>query len=192
MLVLGVDPGTHHTGWGLVRKAGTRLTHVAHGVISPPSARPLAERLVVIEADLARVVERHAPDVASVEALFFAKDAQAAAKLGHARGVVLLVCARAGLSVFEYPPARVKRTVTGHGAADKLQVARMVRAMLALPDLPMADAADALAIAVTHLAAPPALPEAEVDNPTSPHTKLIQALSAGKGSRTRKRRSALG
>lgn len=180
MLVLGVDPGTHHTGWGLVRKSGTRLAHVAHGVISPPSTRPLAERLVVIEAGLARVVEERAPDVASVESLFFAKDAQAAAKLGHARGVVLLVCARAGLSVFEYPPARVKRTVTGRGAADKLQVARMIRAMLGLAELPLADAADALAVAVTHLAAPPPLPKTELDNPTSPHTKLVQALAAGK------------
>ena len=192
LVCLGLDPGTRNFGWGVVRKVGTRLVHVAHGTIAVADESPLGDRLVAIEAELVEVIRAHRPDEASIESLFFAKDAQAAAKLGHARGVVLLVCARAGLSVFEYPPARVKRTVTGHGAADKLQVARMVRAMLALPDLPMADAADALAIAVTHLAAPPALPQAEVDNPTSPHTKLIQALSAGKGSRTRKRRSALG
>ncbi|MBL8606113.1 MAG: crossover junction endodeoxyribonuclease RuvC [Myxococcales bacterium] len=183
MLVLGVDPGTHHTGWGLVHKVGTRLTHVAHGVISPPHARPLAERLVVIEAELSRVVERHAPEIASVEALFFAKDAQAAAKLGHARGVALLVCARAGMPVFEYPPARVKRTVTGRGAADKLQVAQMIRALLRLSELPPADAADALAIAVTHLSASPALTTKAAT--TAPHAALLAAIAAGKGRKAR-------
>lgn len=150
-LVIGLDPGTRHFGWGVVDKAGTRLRHVAHGVISPKETAPLGERLVVIEAALLDVVTRFAPNEASIESLFFAKDAQAAAKLGHARGVALLVCARAGLASFEYPPARVKRTVAGAGRAEKAQVAHMVRVMLGLSETPKADAADALAIAVTHL-----------------------------------------
>lgn len=151
MKVLGLDPGTRHFGWGVVDKTGTRLAHVAHGVISVESEGALPERLVAIERALLAVIEAHAPDEASIESLFFAKDAQAAAKLGHARGVALLVCARAGLASFEYAPARVKRTVAGAGRAEKSQVAQMIRVLLGLPALPPADAADALAIAVTHL-----------------------------------------
>lgn len=150
-VVLGLDPGTRAFGWGVVRKTGTRVSHVAHGVISVDGDLPLAERLVAIEEALVDVVERHAPDEASIESLFFAKDAQAAAKLGHARGVALLVCARARLPSFEYAPARVKRTIAGAGRADKAQVAQMIRVILGLAEVPKADAADALAIAVTHL-----------------------------------------
>lgn len=149
--ILGLDPGTRHFGWGVVRRVGTRLTHIAHGVVSVASEGPLGERLVAIESALVRVLEAHGPAEASIESLFFAKDASAAGKLGHARGVGLLVCARAGLAVFEYPPARVKRTVTGAGRADKAQVAHMIRVMLGLAVAPPSDAADALAIAVTHL-----------------------------------------
>lgn len=149
--VLGLDPGTRHFGWGLVRRVGTRLTHIAHGVIDVAAEGRLGERLVVIERALIEVIGSHAPSEASIESLFFAKDAQAAAKLGHARGVALLVCSREGLPSFEYPPARVKRTVAGSGRADKAQVAHMIRVMLGLDKAPAADAADALAIAVTHL-----------------------------------------
>ncbi|MEO6602082.1 MAG: crossover junction endodeoxyribonuclease RuvC, partial [Polyangiaceae bacterium] len=104
-----------------------------------------------IEVELGAVIERHQPEVGSVENLSFHKDAQAASKLGHARGVVLLLLARAGIEIAEYPPARVKRTIAGNGQADKSQVAMMVRALLALDALPPADAADALALAITHL-----------------------------------------
>ena len=149
--VLGLDPGTRHFGWGVVRRIGTRLTHVAHGVVSVTDEGPLGERLVAIESALVDVVTRFAPLEASIESMFFAKNAQSAVKLAHARGVGLLVCSRAGLAVFEYPPARVKLSVTGAGRADKGQVAHMIRVMLGLSVTPPADAADALAIAVTHL-----------------------------------------
>lgn len=152
--VLGLDPGTRHFGWGVVRRVGTRMSHVGHGVVSVAGGSvtaPLGERLVAIEAALVDVIARFAPMEASIESLFFAKDASAAAKLGHARGVGLLVASRAGLAVFEYPPARVKLTVTGAGRADKAQVAHMIRVMLGLSVTPPSDAADALAIAVTHL-----------------------------------------
>ena len=151
MIVLGVDPGTRRLGWGVVARDGNRIRHLGHGVLALPAERPLAERLTLIEEGLCEVIERFRPQASSVESIFFNKDAQAAAKLGHARGVVLLCCARMGLSVAEYAPARVKRTVTGHGAADKRQVALLVRAMLALDALPPSDAADALALALTHL-----------------------------------------
>ncbi|HWL86472.1 MAG TPA: crossover junction endodeoxyribonuclease RuvC [Polyangiaceae bacterium] len=155
--VLGIDPGTRRLGWGIVTRSGSRLVHVAHGVIAPDVDTSLAERLVVIERELDQVVSDHAVGCASIETLFFHKDAQAAAKLGHARGVALLVCARAELEIAEYAPARVKRTVTGRGAADKEQVAQMVRTFLSLPSAPASDAADALALAVTHLQLVPAL-----------------------------------
>ncbi len=150
-VVLGLDPGTRHFGWGVVERRGTRLVHRAHGIVHPRPEDPIAVRLVVIEQALVDVVRDQAPSIASVESLFFAKDAQAAAKLGHARGVALLVCARAGLPVFEYPPAHVKAAVAGSGRAQKSQVAQMVRVVLGLAVAPEADAADALAVAVTHL-----------------------------------------
>ncbi len=151
MIVLGIDPGTRRLGWGVVARDGNRLKHLGHGVLVLPAERPLAERLALIEVGLCEVITRFRPQASSVESLFFHKDPQAASKLGHARGVVLLCCARSGLDVAEYAPARVKRTVTGNGAADKRQVALLVRAMLALDSVPPSDAADALALALTHL-----------------------------------------
>src|SRR5439155_24877026 len=117
---------------------------------------PLAERVACIDDELRATIARVAPKEAGVEALFFAKDATAAAKLGHARGVVLLALQRAGVAIFEYPPASVKRAVVGGGRAEKIQVAKMVATMLRLRELPRPDAADALAIAITHAHAAPA------------------------------------
>jgi crossover junction endodeoxyribonuclease RuvC len=149
--VLGIDPGTLHLGWGVVQAEGNHLRHVAHGVIDLDPKASLAARLLVVEQALQVVIEQHGPEAGSVESIFFHRDPQAAAKLGHARGVVLLSLARAGLEVFEYAPTRVKLTVTGKGHADKRQVAFMMRTLLALDSAPRADAADALAVAVTHL-----------------------------------------
>jgi crossover junction endodeoxyribonuclease RuvC len=155
MIVLGVDPGTRHLGWGVISTEGTRVTHVAHGVIDTDTDESIAARLCQIERELEQVLLTNHPSEAAVESLFFAKDAMAAAKLGHARGVVLLVLARAGLVIAEYEPARVKKAVTGGGRADKRQVAMMVAALLGLREPPRADAADALAIALVHARAAP-------------------------------------
>lgn len=151
MKVLGIDPGTRHLGWGVLLREGTRITHVAHGVIHTDLDGSLAERLVEIDTGIEAVLQEFRPDVSAVESLFFAKDPQSAAKLGHARGVVLLRLARAGLAIHEYPPARVKRSVVGRGQADKKQVALVMTAVLRLAAPPPSDAADALAIALTHL-----------------------------------------
>ncbi len=145
-----MDPGTRHLGWGVVEAHGARVRHVAHGVIHAVGEGELAARLVKIDDELAAVLERHAPDEAAVESLFFSRDPQAAAKLGHARGVVLLRVARAGVALAEYAPAAVKRAIVGGGMADKRQVAMVVRAALSLAEAPPSDAADALAIAITH------------------------------------------
>jgi len=151
MIAFGIDPGTRRLGWGVVARRGNKLTHVSHGIIRLNAKDSLAIRLTHIERGIEQVLSEYSPTVSSVETLFFHKDAQAAAKLGHARGVVLLSLARAGLEVFEYAPAKVKRTVAGGGQADKRQVALMMQALLALKELPGEDATDALALAVTHL-----------------------------------------
>lgn len=173
MIVLGLDPGTRHFGWGVVEKRGSRLSHVAHGVIDTDTTGVIAERLVEIEAALVEVVRMHAPNAAAVESLFFARDAQAAAKLGHARGVALLVCARELLPIAEYPPARVKLTIAGNGRAEKPQVASMVRVLLGLRDVPQADAADALAVSLTHLQASPILRAVAAE--TAPRSRTVGA-----------------
>jgi crossover junction endodeoxyribonuclease RuvC len=151
VIAIGIDPGTRKLGWGVVSRTGNRLLHVAHGVIALDGSESIASRLVELEGQLTRVIREHRPNVSSVESLFFNKDAQAAAKLGHARGVVLLCLAREGIPIAEYAPAKIKRTIAGSGQADKRQVALMVRAALSLDGLPPADASDALAIAMTHL-----------------------------------------
>jgi crossover junction endodeoxyribonuclease RuvC len=151
VIAIGIDPGTRKLGWGVVSRTGNRLLHVAHGVIALDGSESIASRLVELEGQLTRVIREHRPNVSSVESLFFNKEAQAAAKLGHARGVVLLCLAREGIPIAEYAPAKIKRTIAGSGQADKRQVALMVRAALSLDGLPPADASDALAIAMTHL-----------------------------------------
>jgi crossover junction endodeoxyribonuclease RuvC len=150
VIAIGIDPGTRHLGWGVIRAEGNQLAHVAHGVIDADAGLSLERRLVVIDTSLAEIIGRYQPEVASVETLFFHRDPQAAAKLGHARGVVLLAMSRASVEVAEYAPAHVKLAVTGKGNADKRQVAHMVRALLALDGPPRSDAADALALAITH------------------------------------------
>lgn len=152
MRVLGVDPGTRLCGWGVVERQGSRLVHHGHGTIRLGDG-DLDGRLVKLERALLEVIEEMAPEGAGVESMFFGKNAQSAVKLAHARGVVLLVLKRAGLAVGEYPPARVKSAVAASGQADKSQVARIVERMLMVPQRIEPDAADALAIAITHTSA---------------------------------------
>jgi crossover junction endodeoxyribonuclease RuvC len=149
MIVLGVDPGTLHTGWGVVRRAGPRLVGVDAGVIHASRDAPLAERLLLIYRGLSEVIERHGPTCMAVEDVF-SKHARSALILGQARGVVLLAGANAALEVSTYAPALVKRSVAGNGQAPKDQLARIVGAMLGWSTLPAVDATDALAIAITH------------------------------------------
>lgn len=151
MIVLGIDPGTRNLGWGVVERRGQRLHHVAHGVIRASATLSLSERLCLLMNALEEIVATHRPKVGSVEQIFFHKDPQSAAKLGHARGVVLLCLGRAQVTVAEHAPARVKRTLTGSGRAEKEQVAAMVKAILGLDEAIPLDATDALALAITEL-----------------------------------------
>ena len=147
--VLGVDPGTQCTGWGLVEMRRRKIVPLASGTIRT-GKRPLPARLKIIHDSLAAVIAEWRPDQFALEAIFMAKHPNAAMKLGHARGAAMLAAANAELEVHEYPPALVKRTVAGRGGADKEQVARMVAVILGLGELPGLDASDALAIAITH------------------------------------------
>lgn len=147
--ILGVDPGLNRCGWGVVAVEGSRLTHVAHGVIAPDPKAEMAQRLLVLLDGLTEVIERCRPHAAAVEQAFMAKNAQSALKLGQARAAALIAPARAGLSVAEYAPREVKKSVVGTGAAEKHQVAAMI-AILLPGCRATADAADALAIAIAH------------------------------------------
>ena len=150
MIVLGVDPGSIRTGWGVIRRSGARLSFVAAGIIDAGKCADLPDRLHEIHRELCDVITEHAPTAMAVEDVFHARFAGAAIKLGHARGVVLLAGAQAGLGVTAYAPALIKRSIAGRGQADKSQVARIVAAILSLRSLPQVDATDALAIAITH------------------------------------------
>ena len=149
--VLGIDPGTRKLGWGVVERRGARLIGVAAGVLSLSPEDALASRLSEVFDAIDAIVTEHSPQVIAVEDIFYARFANAAIKLGHVRGVVLLAGHRAGLTIAEYAPALVKKTVAGRGASEKAQMARMVAATLKLRTPPPSDAADALAIAITHL-----------------------------------------
>ena len=148
--ILGLDPGLRRTGWGVVVVEGSRLSHVAHGVISPLDTLPFSERLLALFEGVTAVVQAHAPDEAAIEETFVTANGSSTLKLGHARAAAMLAPARAGLIVAEYAAKVVKKSVVGTGAADKTQVAFMIRRLLPAAGDVVADAADALAVAIAH------------------------------------------
>jgi crossover junction endodeoxyribonuclease RuvC len=150
MLILGLDPGLGTTGWGLICADGNRLSHLANGQLKTDPSENLPRRLSHLASQLEAIIADHAPEAAAVEEVFVNKNPQSTLKLGQARGVVLMIAARAGLDVGEYAARLVKKAVVGTGAAEKVQVHAMVQRLL--PGAPIAgpDAADALAVAITH------------------------------------------
>ncbi|MBR0850083.1 crossover junction endodeoxyribonuclease RuvC [Bradyrhizobium diazoefficiens] len=148
--IIGIDPGLRRTGWGVIEADGNRLAYVACGSVEPPDGLPLSSRLLAIHEGLAAVLSDHRPAEAAVEQTFVNKDGVATLKLGQARGVAMLAPAMFGITVAEYAPNRVKKTVVGAGHADKQQIAMMLKVLLPKAEPPSADAADALAIAITH------------------------------------------
>ncbi len=151
-LILGIDPGLNRCGWGLVLSEGSRLSHVAHGVIKPPQQQQLASRLLVLLEELGAVIDQHNPHECAVEETFVNSNARAALALGQARGVALAAAARRGVLVAEYAPTTIKKAVVGSGGADKTQIAFMVRRLLPTAGDVTADAADALGVALCHAA----------------------------------------
>jgi crossover junction endodeoxyribonuclease RuvC len=149
VIVLGIDPGTAATGYGLVERNGSHLRLVEFGVVETLAGGSAGERLVAIHAGVAELIERHRPALVGVERIFFSRNVQTAFSVGQARGVVLLAAAQSGLPIFEYTPNEVKIAVTGYGRATKEQVQRMVQTVLRLVEVPTPDdAADALAVAI--------------------------------------------
>ena len=152
-LALGIDPGTATTGYGLVRlMPDGELVAVSYGIISTPKDATPPARLEMLFDDLNKLLKKHKPDTAAVEKLFFSRNVTTALAVGQARGVIMLCLQKAGIEPLEYTPNEVKQAVAGYGSADKRQVQEMVRALLQLDKIPKPDdAADALAIAITHL-----------------------------------------
>jgi crossover junction endodeoxyribonuclease RuvC len=148
--IIGIDPGLRRTGWGVIETEGNRLVFIGCGSVEPPNDLPLASRLLAIHEGLATVLGDFRPAEAAVEQTFVNKDGVATLKLGQARGVAMLVPAMFGISVAEYAPNQVKKTVVGAGHADKNQIAVMLKILLPKADPKSPDAADALAIAITH------------------------------------------
>lgn len=150
MLIIGLDPSLSCTGWGIVAKSGNRLSHVANGQVRTDPAAALAERLVTLDRELTDVIARYQPDSGAVEEVFVNANPQSTLKLGQARGVCLLALARAGMPVAEYATRLVKKAIVGTGGAEKTQVQAMLKVLLPGVSLAGADAADALAVAITH------------------------------------------
>lgn len=148
--IIGIDPGLRRTGWGVIDIAGTSLSFVGAGTVTSDAGDTLAERLVSLHDGLAEVVRSFAPAEAAVEQTFVNRDAAATLKLGQARGIAMLVPAQAGVVVAEYAPNAVKKAVVGAGHAEKTQIRMMVRVLLPRASFDGDDAADALAIAITH------------------------------------------
>lgn len=151
MRVLGIDPGSVKSGYGIIDAYHDELVVVDYGVIRTTPNTPLAQRLLQISTRVQELIQQHAPQEAAIEDLFIAKNAKSSLKLGHARGAIMLTAAQAGLRIAEYTPLEVKQSVVGYGRADKSQVQQMVKVLLKLRELPSPDdAADALAIAICH------------------------------------------
>lgn len=148
-IILGIDPGSIRTGFGIIKSDKNNLSHLAHGTIAA-KGESMAERLHHIHRELCDIIAFHRPNEAAIEAVFMQSNVQSALKLGQARGAALIAMAHYGLSIAEYSPREIKKTAVGYGAASKEQIQFMVRAQLKLSVNPQADAADALAIAICH------------------------------------------
>jgi crossover junction endodeoxyribonuclease RuvC len=148
--ILGLDPGLGTTGWAVILADGNRLSHVANGQLKTDTAAPLPQRLAHLCDQLQAVIDQHRPEAAAVEEVFLNQNPQSTLKLGQARGVALMCAARAGIDVGEYSPTLVKKAVVGTGGAEKAQVHAMVARLLPGAKIAGPDAADALAVAITH------------------------------------------
>lgn len=149
MRILGVDPGSRNTGYGIVDTEGNRIRYVAHGVIAAGNGE-FTERLATLFSALGELIAQHRPDCAAMEDVFMSRNAASALKLGQARGALVVACTHAGLSVTPYSPTAVKQAVVGFGRAEKEQVQHMIRLLLGPPTALQEDAADALAVALCH------------------------------------------
>ncbi len=149
-MILGIDPGSRKTGFGIITQVGNKLSYVSSGVIRVEDLPTLPDRLHQIYISIQKVIQEFSPSELAIEEVFLGKNANSALKLGQARGTAIVAGMELGLSVHEYAARKVKQAIGGSGAADKTAIQHMVKTMLKLPGLPQEDAADALAIAMTH------------------------------------------
>ena len=148
---MGVDTSLRSTGIGILDAAGSRMAPVYYGIIKNPPGRSLSACLLFLQDEIEKLIREHEPQAVAIEGIFYAKNVKTMMILSHARGAIIAQCARMGLPVYEYEPRRVKMAVAGYGGAEKAQIQKMVKTLLALPVEPQNDAADALALAITHL-----------------------------------------
>lgn len=183
MIVLGIDPGSEATGWGVIEGSPKRYRVSEYGVVRANARLPFAARLLKVHEGVVSLIEKFRPDVCAVEESFFAVNPKTALKLGHVRGVILLAAESAGVEIAEYAPRLIKQTVVGYGAAEKRQVQAMVRALLSLKEDPAPyDASDALAAAICHMHHA-GLPSARGKTP--PARAKLEALLASASKRRR-------
>ena len=149
--VLGIDPGSHVTGYGVVEKVKSGLCHIAHGEIRPGKGASLSLCLQFIYEGIQEVIRQSAPGALAIEEIFYGKNVKSLIKQGHVRGVAILAGTSLEMPVFEYSPLEIKKAIVGYGRAEKAQVQMMAKAILRLPELPPPDAADALAVAICHI-----------------------------------------
>lgn len=151
MKILGIDPGFHVTGYGLIEKVKGKPVHILHGEIKLPKNEILSDCLLRIHRKLIEIIQENQPQALAVEDIFYGKNIKSLIKQAQVRGVTILAGSEAGVPVFEYSPLEVKSAVVGYGRAEKLQVQKMVQAILSLSEMPPADASDALAVAICHM-----------------------------------------
>lgn len=149
--IIGIDPGSRVTGYGIVEKRGSSFVHIDNGCLTTRAGDPMPRRLEQIYSGLIEILAKYQPDAAAVEEIFFAKNVASSLKLGEARGVAMLASVQSKIAVFEYATREVKQALTGYGQATKDQIQKMVKAMLKLPEVAQEDASDALAVAICHL-----------------------------------------
>lgn len=168
MRVLGIDPGSNTTGYGIIDKNGSHLLHVDNGCLTTRRTSPLPDRLNQIHESLIEIIEKFHPDCVAIEEIFFSKNVSSALRLGESRGVALLAAAQKGIAIHEYPTRVVKQAITGYGQASKEQMQQMIQRLLHLPEPAQEDASDALALAICHIHSIPLL-------------KISQQMTAKKG-----------
>jgi crossover junction endodeoxyribonuclease RuvC len=151
LIVLGIDPGSQTTGYGIVERKRQGITHIKHGEIKANKKEPFSISLKNIYNNLNQIISHSSPDAIALEDIFYGKNVKSLIKLGHARGVAILAASQSNIPIFEYTPLEVKKAVVGYGRAEKSQVQKMVKAILKLNELPPADASDALAVAICHI-----------------------------------------
>jgi len=149
--ILGIDTSLRSTGIGIVEQQGSRMVALYYGVVRTKTGYPLSDSLLFLQENLEKIIVEHKPHVAVFEGIFYARNVKTALMLAHARGALIAQCAKQGLPVFEYEPRKIKIAVGGYGAARKEQIQEMIKTLLRLDEQPSHDAADALALAITHL-----------------------------------------